>query len=190
MLPGSAFPLALLNLIVAAEVQKLTGSLWTIFKTLLFTSVMITQSVLSAVLYTAPPTVPSSESKAREDDHSPLASTVALSVLQIFSNLSFVISQFGGVTSQTEGGFTELRRTFYTALDVLSADVDASETYVRQMASREGRLAIFPPSPLALNSDIHSVIKSVTKFELQRFVDRRPNSPYPELETGVGPGLH
>lgn len=111
---------------------------------------MITQSVLSAILYTPPPALPASATKVRDGNNAPSAPEVALSVLQVFSDLSFVISQFGGVTSQTEGGFTELRRTFYTALDLLSADVAASETYVRKMSSREGMSALRLPLFLVL----------------------------------------
>lgn len=66
------------------------------------------------------------------------ASSMALAVLRIFSHLSFVISQFGGVTSQSEGGFRELRKTFYTALDILSADGEASERFVRQIGTQKG----------------------------------------------------
>jgi hypothetical protein len=41
-----------------------------------------------------------------------------------------VITKFGGVTSTSSAGFAELKQVFYT-LDVLSGDVEASETFVK-----------------------------------------------------------
>jgi hypothetical protein len=51
----------------------------------------------------------------------------------MLSDLSFVIAKFGGVTSTSSAGFAELKRVFYSALDVLSADVEASEKFVRTL---------------------------------------------------------
>jgi hypothetical protein len=45
-----------------------------------------------------------------------------------------VITKFGGVTSTSSAGFAELKRVFYTALDVLSGDVEASETFVKALS--------------------------------------------------------
>ena len=68
---------------------------------------MISQSALSAVVFT------------HNHDSSPSPYVIALEVLRILSNLSFVMPQFGGVASASEG-LPELKRAFYMALDVLS----------------------------------------------------------------------
>lgn len=45
--------------------------------------------------------------------------SIALQILDTLSYLSFVISEFGGVTTTTQG-FEHLKKTFYLALDVLA----------------------------------------------------------------------
>jgi hypothetical protein len=58
----------------------------------------------------------------------------ALRTLHIFSNLSFTLPQFGGVSSTaSEGSFVELKRVFYTALDVLAADELESARFVHEL---------------------------------------------------------
>ncbi len=44
-----------------------------------------------------------------------------------------MITKFGGVTSTSSSGLAELKRVFYSALDILSADVEASETFVKAL---------------------------------------------------------
>ena len=64
--------------------------------------------------------------------------SIALQVLDTLSHMSFVISEFGGVTTTTKG-FEHLKKTFYLALDILAqgdgehgdAGVKA-EAYVQQ----------------------------------------------------------
>jgi len=61
--------------------------------------------------------------------------SLALQVLQTLSHLSFVISQFGGVTTTTQG-FEQLKKTFYLALDILAqgdGDGAKAEAYVQQV---------------------------------------------------------
>ena len=114
--------------------RELAASIWTILKTLLFMTVMLSQSILSTITYSRP--VSSTASPPEPEGsatHVPTHSSLALSTLRTLSHLSFVISKFGGVTSTSGVGFAELKRVFYSALDVLSADVEASETFVRSL---------------------------------------------------------
>jgi hypothetical protein len=113
---------------VAPDSKEMAKSVWTVLKTLLFSIIMISDGVLSPLIFLPP--------QALHEDVT--ASSLALSVLHTFSHLAFVISQFGGVTS-TGKGFEELKKTFYLSLDIL-ASADGSrnignseaETYVRQ----------------------------------------------------------
>ena len=85
---------------------------------------MIAEAVLSASVFIRP------------RPHNKLTpSSFALQVLQTLSHLSFVISQFGGVTTDTKG-FEHLKKTFYLALDILAqgdGDGSIAETYVQQI---------------------------------------------------------
>jgi hypothetical protein len=109
--------------------RELAANIWTILKTLLFMTVMLSQSVLSTTTYTPVSSIAASSDPERSATHSSLA----LSTLRTLSHLSFVITKFGGVTSTSDVGFAELKRVFYSALDVLSADVEASETFVKSL---------------------------------------------------------
>lgn len=85
---------------------------------------MIAEAVLTASVFIRP------------RPHNKLTpSSLALQVLQTLSHLSFVISQFGGVTTDTKG-FEHLKKTFYLALDILAqgdGDGSIAETYVQQV---------------------------------------------------------
>lgn len=55
-------------------------------------------------------------------------------MLHTLSHLSFVLSQFGGVSSTaSEGGFPELKKVFYTALDILSSNELESARFVHEL---------------------------------------------------------
>ncbi|KAF9219266.1 hypothetical protein BS17DRAFT_789773 [Gyrodon lividus] len=99
---------------IAPETRPLTTSLWTILKTLLFCTIMITEAGLSATVY-----VPSAL------DHS--TSALALIVLRTLSYLAFIIEKFGGAG---HGALAELKRAFYLALDVLASNQEESEQFV------------------------------------------------------------
>jgi hypothetical protein len=103
-------------------------NIWTVLKTLLFTTIMLLQSILSTITYSRPVTPPNFK---RYLAPVPTHSSLALSILRTLSHLSFVITKFGGVTSTSSAGFAELKRVFYSALDVLSVDVEASETFAK-----------------------------------------------------------
>ncbi|KAF8584699.1 hypothetical protein K439DRAFT_1345385 [Ramaria rubella] len=121
--------------------EELTTNIWKVLKTLLFTHLMVSQSILSSIQYLRPPPL------AYVSDYS--SSTIAISVLRSLNHLSFVISQFGGVTSSGEG-FKELKRVFYMALDILSTDPNpqTSNTFVKELILRvqESRLVLDHPS--------------------------------------------
>jgi hypothetical protein len=104
---------------------------------LLFTTIMLSQSILSTITYSSPPSsaLPPLDSM-RSFAHLPSHSSLALSILRTLYQLSFVITKFGGVTSTSSAGFAELKRVFYSALDILSADVEASETFVKALNPR------------------------------------------------------
>jgi hypothetical protein len=114
---------------IVPDSRELATNIWTILKTLLFMTVMLSQSILSTITYTRPAAAPSEPERSAMPTHSSLA----LSTLRTLSHLSFVITKFGGVTSTSGVGFAELKRVFYSALDVLSADVEASETFVKSL---------------------------------------------------------
>ena len=107
---------------------------WGVLKTILFVTVMVQQSIVTATTY-----LPAPSSKiipSLEPDVTP--ASVALILLQALSNLSFVITKFGGVTSTTRiSAFPQLRRLFYSALDVLSTDQAASEKFVLSVCQTE-----------------------------------------------------
>lgn len=89
---------------------------------LLFTSIRIVQSVLSVVLFVPPPTASNGAS----------AFSVTLSTLHALGHLAFVLPRFGGVSSTGEAGFPELKKAFYTALDILSSDAPESGRFIRE----------------------------------------------------------
>ncbi|PPQ69303.1 hypothetical protein CVT24_001669 [Panaeolus cyanescens] len=92
---------------VAQDTKDLTKLLWTMLKTLLFTCIMIFESVLSSLVYLPP------------QPYQITPASLAVQVLETLSHLSFIISEFGGVTTTTQG-FEQLKKTFYLALDVLA----------------------------------------------------------------------
>lgn len=73
---------------------------------------MLSEAILSSVVYIKPASSPYTRA-------STTSSELALQVLHIFTHFSFIISQFGGVTS-TSQGFEQLKKTFYLSLDILS----------------------------------------------------------------------
>ncbi|KIY44787.1 hypothetical protein FISHEDRAFT_50619 [Fistulina hepatica ATCC 64428] len=115
-------PLSVDGVQIAPESQKLVASMWTILKTMLFAILMISDTVMTKVVYLPP---------------GPLHVTLATTTLDALSHLSFVISHLGGVTSAS--GFVELKKTFYMALDVLASDTMQSDVFARRIiSSRRG----------------------------------------------------
>ncbi|KAJ6509021.1 hypothetical protein C8R45DRAFT_462923 [Mycena sanguinolenta] len=108
----------------AADMREQNILVWKTLKTLLFANLMIADAALSAVIF-VPPSVYSGAV--------PVPSALALTVLHTLSDLSFVISQFGGVTTAASPGFVELKKTFYLALDILAKSEPESERFVREL---------------------------------------------------------
>ncbi|KAJ7075880.1 hypothetical protein B0H15DRAFT_612967 [Mycena belliarum] len=106
------------------DTPERTVSVWTTLKTLLFANIMIADAALSSAVFIPP---------AAYSGTGPMPSTLAVTVLQTLSNLSFVVSQFGGVTTTASPGFVELKKTFYLALDILAKSEDESGRFVREL---------------------------------------------------------
>ncbi|KAG6901300.1 hypothetical protein C0995_013913 [Termitomyces sp. Mi166 len=97
-------------------------SIWLMLKILLF-SIIVSDSTLAAAIYVRPQALSPNESQV-------IPHMLAKSVLQTLVHLSFIVSQFGRVTATATGddlGFVELRKAFYLALNVLSAEEPSRE---------------------------------------------------------------
>lgn len=81
---------------------------WFVLKTLLFSTIMVAESIMSAAIYVAPNPAP-----------------LGLTVLRALGHLSFVIQQFGGITPSSN--FVELKKTVYLALDIVAGSSRESE---------------------------------------------------------------
>ncbi|KAG6916031.1 hypothetical protein DXG01_008754 [Tephrocybe rancida] len=112
---------------ISPDIRETYKSVWLLLKTLLFSTIMVADSVLGAAIY-VPPRAPLALS----------SHVLAKSILRTLSHLSFVVSQFGGVTGTAvsdDPGFMELRKVFYLALDTLSAQEPPGERYVNHCES-------------------------------------------------------
>lgn len=121
--------------LIDPEAREIGRAMWIVLKTMLFTTIRINQSVLTIVVFVPQPSPARRTSRAQlstPSQSSPYA--LALTALHTLSHLSFALPQFGGVSStSTEGGFPELKKAFYTALDVLSADEHESARFVHEL---------------------------------------------------------
>lgn len=117
--------------------REIATATWQVMKTVLFTTLMILQSILSTVVFVPHPHgeryAPSSSTSA-----APSPYAIALEALHTLSHLSFVMPQFGGVASTSEGGLPELKRAFYMALDVLSASEVEAGRFVQELCRHSG----------------------------------------------------
>jgi len=136
---------------IASDSKDTAKLIWTTLKTLLFSNIMLAEAVLSAAVYTPPTTF----------DITPV--TLALQTLHTLSHLSFVISEFGGVTTTTQG-FEHLKKTFYLALDIL-AQSDAEFGRVGTQADSYVQQACF-----ALNSQRAETAATSPRQAKQAFV--------------------
>ncbi|KAG9315619.1 hypothetical protein JVU11DRAFT_3261 [Chiua virens] len=118
--------------LIAPDTLPLTVSIWTILKTLLFCTIMMTEAGLSTSVYIPPAFCHSS-------------SALALITLRTFSHLAFVIDKFGGAG---HGAFTELKRGFYLALDVLANNPDESEQFVKGLFDEIWTSGFTPTHPV------------------------------------------
>lgn len=114
---------------VAPESKATMASLWLILKSLLFSSILISQSILRTVTFES---VPSTLSLIPEAHPHALVSCIT----GTFFHLAFVTSKFGGGLTSHGGGFQEQKRAFYTALDILSSDAWETELFIKRVAGR------------------------------------------------------
>ena len=134
---------------IPESVREILTQAWGVLKTVLFATVMVQQSVVTAAIYLPPP---SKRAAALLEPNVTPASLVWL-LLQTLSNLSFVITKFGGVTSTARTSvFPQLRRLFYSALDVLSTDQAASEKFVIHLCQTGKEYVTSSKSPKAMES--------------------------------------
>ncbi|KAG8983105.1 hypothetical protein FRB93_007662 [Tulasnella sp. JGI-2019a] len=88
--------------------------IWNILKTFLFSTVLISQSILATLTFEAVP---------RGDDSRFMSTTqLVSSIVNTFFHLAFVTSKFGGGLTSSGGGFPEQKRAFFTALDIMASD--------------------------------------------------------------------
>ena len=94
--------------------------------TFLFATVMVSQAALTSLVY--------SRRLFPAPEPGPTAESLSLLELEVLHHLAFVISKFGGVATGNDSGFTELKKVFYTALDILSVDSALSEAFVQNLS--------------------------------------------------------
>jgi hypothetical protein len=98
--------------------RDLMKTVWLLLKTLLFSTIMVADGVLGNVVF-AKPHLP-----RNQDILHVTARSLAETVLRTLFHISFVVSQFGGViatAASEDPGFSEMRKVFYLAIDVLSS---------------------------------------------------------------------
>lgn len=102
-----------------------TQAVYSILKTLLFSFIMIAKECLSSSLY-----VPASSSSASNSTN-PTAVSLATLTLKTFFHLSFILSQFGGVTAGSKA-FPQLQETFFLGLDIIGSQPAAAEQLISE----------------------------------------------------------
>ncbi|KAG8747605.1 hypothetical protein FRC10_000147 [Ceratobasidium sp. 414] len=95
---------------IAINARPTTTIIWHMLKSFLFTTVLIARSALDTVIYYN--TTTPQEGKA-----------LSRSILTTLCRLSFVSLKFGALAAEG-GGFSEMKRAFFGALDVLASNVD------------------------------------------------------------------
>lgn len=127
-------------MVLEPDSRAVSEKIWTVLKTFLFSTLMVQQSVLDGILYVPPPRLPYNQSSKTNPPVQQTPSGLCCSILVTLSSISFVIATFGGVTAGAspnadgEGrSFPELKRVFYMAVDILSANASASEEFVEHL---------------------------------------------------------
>ncbi|GJJ06969.1 hypothetical protein Clacol_001166 [Clathrus columnatus] len=96
--------------------KPISTDIWKILKTLLFSQLMVLQTILASLIYFKPSTFPPHIS----------AAAIAHTILRSMHNQAFIISQFGGIAAISDG-FKELKRVVYSTLDVIAADSNSNQ---------------------------------------------------------------
>ncbi|KAG8875585.1 hypothetical protein FRB97_004999 [Tulasnella sp. 331] len=97
-------------------------SIWQILKTFLFSTVLISQAILTTLTF---------ESVPRDSQCTP--HTLVSSVLNTFLHLAFVTSKFGGGLTSAGGGFLEQKRAFFTALDIIASNPSETALLIKRL---------------------------------------------------------
>ncbi len=105
--------------------------LWEILKAYLFSTILVSQSIIDVITFQP---CPRRTSTGVNPDSSP---QIASLILQTLSHTAFISSKFGGVISDG-GGFKEQRRLFFSSLDIVGSDSEASETLLDVLSRRTG----------------------------------------------------
>ncbi|KAG9101613.1 hypothetical protein FS749_005151 [Ceratobasidium sp. UAMH 11750] len=95
---------------IAINARPTTTIIWHMLKSFLFTTVLIARSALDTVIYYNATTPQEGKALSR-------------GILTTLCRLSFVSLKFGALTAEG-GGFGEMKRAFFGALDVLASNVD------------------------------------------------------------------
>ncbi|KAG8969381.1 hypothetical protein FRC03_003072 [Tulasnella sp. 419] len=107
---------------LATESREVTTHLWTIFKSVLFSNILMFQSILDLLLFDQP-----------QNHHSiPIPSKILTTLFY----LSFITSKLGPGSSAQGGTFVEQRKVFFTALDVLEKDSDAAKHWLEGVSDK------------------------------------------------------
>ncbi|KAI0036466.1 hypothetical protein K488DRAFT_82084 [Vararia minispora EC-137] len=136
--------------LIAADSKEIAKTLWNVLKYLLFATVMVSQACLTSVVY------------ARQPPGAPSAESLALLVLDILQHLS-IVAPAGA------SGFAELKKLFYTALDILSADPSLSDEFVRGL-SRAGSMGLSSSSSSSRLTPYQSSLQSVRLSCIEQLV--------------------
>ena len=110
-------------------------------KQFLFTILIISQSVLTSLVYIPPHII-------THPDTSITPSSLALMTLQTLTHLSLVIFQLGGITK----GFEQLQKAFYLSIDILSSSRQI-QTKKRKGEEKEEQ-----------NKDVEAYVQSLSQF--------------------------
>ncbi|KAG8816498.1 hypothetical protein FRC17_000303 [Serendipita sp. 399] len=104
------------------ETSLSSENIWATFKTFLFTTVMVLQSVVDSLLYT---NISSIEFNAK----------LAGRIIKTLAHLSFISIEFGGLSAQGEVSFHEYKQTFYTALDIVLTAPSQGDALIQELSA-------------------------------------------------------
>lgn len=106
--------------------KQITTDIWKILKTLLFSQLMVLQTIIASLLYYKPSMFPRHIS----------AATIARIILRSLHNQAFIISQFGGIAAMSDG-FKELKRVAYSTLDIMDVELNSDQQmeFISQLLS-------------------------------------------------------
>ncbi|KAF8610274.1 hypothetical protein BDV93DRAFT_517422 [Ceratobasidium sp. AG-I] len=105
-----------------AMARPTTTNIWHGLKSLLFSTVLTIQSVLDVTIYYSAVSVQEGKLLSRN-------------ILMTFCRMSFISARFGALAAEG-GGFTEMKRAFFGALDVLSSNSDDQDTTGDRLCSK------------------------------------------------------